>query len=577
MTLKINQLQFLKNRRFLLYFLLILYIGTYLFFIFPQLVRPIFGYQILTWNVAKDIALSGASAVDFFHHPPLYAYLISFCFNIFGINELSARLIGIFCFLAMPILINLLAKEITDVKSHLSVSSIASLLFLTSFMTIQGSLTIDMADTAFYTLVITLFYFFLIKTEHLSLGRRSIILGILYCLCLLTKITTSLACLISIPLAYFLNEDISKGIKLSFGVFAIGMVSFLIIWLSFCYFIIGIDRLYEPLVTYTQEFRGNLLASNIAQVKKIGLDVFRLTLWFSPFLLILSFLASLDIFKKSPKNATRTKELQLGVFCGIVFLVYAYAKATFSSFPKYVIPILPILFCLVAKSIHQRIGDLFTKRNLFILLYLLLGGMIYYSIFVGDWIYSIFLLREAKLNGLLNQVFIAVINKYMIYLLFPILIFFVSLRTISTSLVKRLVYVLFISLIASNFTLNFIQRKSGYSLNYAYGAEGIDDLKRFLEERGPLEVFSPREGFIANVRGVKFRSIASSKYDIPRVFLDFIEENEPECLIYGLATNNVKQLKTVFGNHMIRQYLDKHYEISKIGSYNVLLKRSLTR
>lgn len=48
---------------------------------------------------------------------------------------------------------------------------------------------------------------------------------------------------------------------------------------------------------------------------------------------------------------TRTaslKKLQLVSFTIIVFLTYLYTTATFSSFPKYVIPVLPMWCCLIA-------------------------------------------------------------------------------------------------------------------------------------------------------------------------------------------------------------------------------------
>lgn len=269
----------------------------FLFFVMPGLYKPVIGWQIFTWQLAENIASGNVKAINSGFDFSLYAYLLAFSFKIFGIGELGAHFIGLLCIFMMPLIIYFISNEIAEKDIRLPVFLIGIALFITSPAVIQGALVIDKADTNLFVMLISLFYLFLFKTEGRPLWQRVLVLGCVYCLCLFAKITTSLACLFSVPLAYFLSRNYKKGFSL-FLCLLIAIAFFIVIWTVFCYYVVGIHRFFEPLFFYAGAASATLFSFNVEKFKTIALDIFRITLWFSPFLLILSLLAILDSVKK---------------------------------------------------------------------------------------------------------------------------------------------------------------------------------------------------------------------------------------------------------------------------------------
>lgn len=129
-------------------------------------------------------------------------------------------------------------------------------------------------------------------------------------------------------------------------------------------------------------------------------------------------------------------------------------------------------------------------------------------------------------------------------------------------------------LIASNIAISLTQRKADYSLNYAYGAKGVEQLKKFLKEKAPLEVFTTTEGVIANIEGIRFSGIGVRPWNTPKLFLDFMNENKPQALVYGLPTNNIAQLKRIFYSPEVKAFFDKYYREYVFGSYIMQIRDS---
>ena len=206
---------------------------------------------------------------------------------------------------------------------------------------------IDHPDTTLFMLLASLFYLFLFKTERLAFGARVFWLGLLYALCLWAKMTTALSFLIALPLAFVLSGERKKAVNLSLGVFLWGIALFLLSWFSYCYFIAGTSRFVEPFSYYAMNTADSFFVGLFEKIARIALDMFRISVWFSPFLLILGIAAIFDILKNARREENK-KIVHLAVFSFIVIIGYLSANATFSSFPKYVAPVLPMLSCVIA-------------------------------------------------------------------------------------------------------------------------------------------------------------------------------------------------------------------------------------
>ena len=237
----------MKKQRFLLFLAWFLYAVLYLLLIFPKLSKPIIGWDTTTWELATHIVNKELPLVQAVIHPTLHGHLIALSFSTFGISEVSARLLGIVCFLLMPVVIYFLIKEITDRENRLLTVFFANMLFLTSAVSLQGTLNIDYADTSLLTMTIAIFYLFSIRTEDLSLGKRIILLGFLLSLCLWSKITTSMAILVAFFLYSWFHKGFKQGVKLSLGIYLLGGILFLISWAAYCHFLMNPSLSLGPL------------------------------------------------------------------------------------------------------------------------------------------------------------------------------------------------------------------------------------------------------------------------------------------------------------------------------------------
>lgn len=560
-----------------LFIFLFLSIGFYLFLIMPKIARPIAGWEICTWDVARSIADKGPAAVKFFYLPPLYASLIALSFNLFGISEISARMPGVVCFIAAQVIICFLIKEIlVNKKESFSAGIIALIIFVSSAAAVQGSLVIDHPDTTLFMLLACLFYLFLFKTERLAFGARVFWLGIIYALCLWAKMTTALSFLIAIPLAFILAGERKKAVKLSLSVFLFGIALFILSWFAYCYFIAGARRFIEPLSYYVMNTADSLFVGPFEKIARIILDIFRISVWFSPFLLILGIAAIFDILKNARREENK-KIIHLAVFISIVIIGYLSANATFSSFPKYVVPVLPMLACVIACYSERLFRGAVNQKAFFVLILFLIGGMLYYFFFTGDLIYEIFLIRQARLFGAVEAYLYRLLTKGFFYVGFPLALVFLSKKFLPVPVKKRIILGALVTLIAGNIAINLTQRKADYSLNYGYGSAGIEELKEFLEEKAPLEVFTTTEGVIVNMPGVKFSGPTVGAWETPAAFLEFMVKIKPRAFLYGLPVNNIKQLKTVLLSPEVKGFMNSNYDKYEFGDYELLIRREALR
>jgi 4-amino-4-deoxy-L-arabinose transferase-like glycosyltransferase len=548
--------------------------AAYLFLIIPRIDKPILGWEALVWEIPRRIAACGYTAVRFFYLPPLYDSLMAISFKSFGVSEASARIPGVLCFLAMPAILYLLAKELTEDDERLPVFLIACTIYFTAPLAIQGSLLIDRSDTTLLTLALTLFYLSLLKMEDRFSIHGVILAGVLYAVCLWTKVTTPLACLAAVPLAHVVCRRFDKRCAVSIGALLLGTALFIATWGTFCYFVIGMKRFAEPFGYYGIAASDTVLAVRGRLFSRIALDLFRIYLWFSPFLLMAGVLAFIEVGRRIiKKGASCIKEAELAAFVAVVFAGYLYANATFSGFPKYVTPVLPILSLLAAHFIWRTAADAFNRKTFRAIAILACAAIGYYIFIVKDWIYAVYLLRQAQSVGLVASDFQRLAWQQALYLLCPVAMFILSFCLFAAPLFRRSAVILFASLLANNIALDMMQRQAPYSVNFAYGARGAEGLRDFLRSRQPADVFSSIEGYIANAGDVNFHGVNADVWDAPKKFLALMKEYKPGCLIYGLAANTASQLKGTLNDPAVRAHLDSSYDRFGIGSYDIAIRR----
>jgi len=482
------------------------------------------------------------------------------------------RITGLLCIITMPIIIYYLAKEISDRADIFKTVLIACALFLTNPAVIQGSLIIDQADPTLLLPVLCLFYIALFKTEKHPLWHRALVLGVAFALCMWTKITTPLACTIALPLTFFLQKEIKKGIILSLSVFVTGGVIFLCTWFFYCQLLAGSHRFFEPFVYYAGQAKTTVFVFSSSTIGRIITDIFRVTIWFSPLFLLLAGLTIPNTLKEADHSKPSKNALFLALFAGVVFLTYGYACATFSSFPKYFLPALPMVCCLIAAGTSKRLNR-YNDKNIYILgIISICCGVVYYYFYVGDVIYTIHLFRQAQLIGGTKEVFSHLLRQQTLSFLFPAVLFIVSMRIVKIKLFDRIILVLLIALISNNLSLSLTQRQASYTTNYAYGTEGAEQLREFLRTGKVHDVYTSIEGYMANINSVTFHNPANKIWATPDNFLAFLKQDKPSCFIYGLASNSADELARVMQNTNVILRLRADYQEVVFGSYHVLLR-----
>ncbi|MFH1507780.1 MAG: hypothetical protein ABIG46_05070 [Candidatus Omnitrophota bacterium] len=555
----------------LIYFILITLI--FLFCILPKVNKPIMGWEVYTWQMAESIEHDGLSGAKYFYNTPLYALIISFFFKAFGVLEVSARLPGIIAIIMMPVFLLLFIRELTtDAAERKGAFVISSLIFLLSPVVVQGSLVIDLPDTTLLMFAVSVFFLYLAKSANMNFAKRALILGLIYFLCIALKMTTSLACVISIAIAGFFLRDFKKYLYLSFVVFGVGVFLHIFTWFLLCVFFIGLGRFYEPFRYYYLAASSSFVDQWSFMLPKIAQDVLRIYLWFSPFFIILAFLAFKDTLNRIYRKNEYKSVLPSLIFIIIVVSVYLVANATFSGFPKYLAPVYGILCAVTGLYVYKKVIPLWRPKFLISAALLIFLGGIYYNFFIRDGLYSVYILRSASLAGRLAEVIPEFVFIQLKLLLLPVFIFIILRILFRMSAIFILIASLLTSLLAGNIALNLEQRRASYSTNYAYGIEGAQDLKDYLQENAPLAVYSSVEGFLANTPGVVFLPIYPIAWDNADEFYIFLKNLKPQALVYGLATNYLWQLEPIFNDPLVKGYLEAGYRKKVIGAYNVLIR-----
>ena len=178
-------------------------------------------------NIGEEIGL---------WHPPLYIYLMALSFKIFGVNLISARLVGVISIIVSLTLTKYIIKSLYPAK-YWDIFIIALLLTGLSPYIIQGTVLLDIDNTILTTMILLFLYIYLqgvIATPAHTLSNH-LLLALLFALLLWAKFTTPFI----IPISIFIYHIINKRIRLALhGLFTIGgggVIVFLVSFWVYCH------------------------------------------------------------------------------------------------------------------------------------------------------------------------------------------------------------------------------------------------------------------------------------------------------------------------------------------------------
>lgn len=254
------------------------------------------------------------------YHPPLYSYLLS-AFLFFFDGLFAYRFFGVLCQFIAFWLLWLISKEIS--KVHLL--PLAAILYFLSPLAIHQSLLFSI-DTTIYPVTLLLFLVVFVRWEDKLTMRRTLLLGLLLGLALLSKYTTAIFLPMTVGAYYFLRRKYAFAIQRAAVISVVGLVSFLGGMLTFSS-LTGLDFLYV--------LRFTLFSRTIAPT-----DVFRNALssaaydvFWAPFLLFFLVFCVHRIVDCAREKTVSKGDIPL-LFCCIGYFAYCLkAPNIYYKFP----------------------------------------------------------------------------------------------------------------------------------------------------------------------------------------------------------------------------------------------------
>lgn len=505
-------------------------------------------------------------------HPHLYVIMLTIIRKILGPNIVFFRLFNLACGVISILYIYLISSNIYKNKKDHDIPLLAALLYSINPLVIKGSLHIDIDNTILTTLMLIFILLFLKNKDHLNV-KPIIQLSLVFALLLSAKLTTP-PILALATLFYLLINKKNKESLLMLMVFISGFAFFCFFWISYCFkFNYPPLIIFQNLTKYASGFKHTVISPFLY-------DIFRTILWFSPFFLLLWLTKVIEnIFAKLRyKTSVDGKEL-LTIISLIIFLFYLFAYPSNHAFPKYLFPVISFMCILVADIIAEVKQDMLHGIKTFIVIVGLV--IICNIIFVGDLMYlANYTIKDKFIRSGFD---ILVLHKELFNLLLRLLslagltlfIFIFYRKKEKLKFASAGIITLFIMFLSCSLALDIIQYRAKYQLTYTYGKEGAQDVVRFLKTTissdsriiAPYEVVyyldADKAGFV----------VGHEMMTPPEKFIGVLKDIDPVCVVYGIASNTIKQYRETFSSELLLGYFRDHHFVSKnIGSYTLWLR-----
>ena len=456
-------------------------------------------------------------------HPPLYIYLMALSFKIFGVNLISARLVGAISLIISLLLIRFILKSLYPEK-YQDVFIIALLLTGLSPYVIQGTVLLDIDNTILTTLML-LFLYIYIRHVCLSSGFMChLLLALLFAILLWAKFTTPFI----IPVSIFIYHVINKRIKLALhGLFTIGGIGIIVFLLSFWVYCHYLNLPFEMAVHRNLNIAGGALFGFPDKAYEIIKRIGNFSFWLSPFYIVLLIINLIWWVRRYllPNPDHPVNFIYLIAY--LSFLGYLLIRMDAYYYPRYVFPSVILINLLISEMVHNYTLARFeiTTRMWLIIIGIILLSAMFYLIFLKDPLLEFNNLKRTlsrdSIPGVIKRLLV-IISIYLIPLVicaiilkfrnFKIEIFqsLCSFRMTEESVIlseaKNLILILLISgTIASNMNLNIVQARADYSRTYFYGESGFWETVRFLKDNlKDDEFFASRNLDLAVMSGKRY-------------------------------------------------------------------------
>lgn len=542
---------FKRNSRLKAYFLLILGLAIYSLLFSLDCNEPLFGDECWTPRIINSYIQGSipAPGVDMLYHPPLHGILLA-AFSRMGDGSLPViRLLGFLCHLTAAFLLFYSLKRFTEGRSYSP--HLVFFLYLTHPLSIQSSLILDIDPSL---LVPTIFLLFSALALSHPLHLHKVILASF--LAFSTKLTTPFA------IAFFgictpLRSDRRERAKQIVGTLLGMTATFLLIVATASY----LNCSWTDPFTYAL---SALAQKSDWHIRRGLLTLLRITLWFSPFLMVL---AGWAIYISFREGDSRLKATSLTVL--IVFLAYLIVGGVTHGFPKYHTPLLPLLFLLV--GLHFFSSEDLPSLNLFFWFALIVLCSLIFGFVMPDPLLLLnYQLREYLASGEpLNDFYFegGTIGGLLLFTPF-VTALFLRLLLPKARLSGVLAAALLVCTISYDLGMDIRQVGAAYATRYCYGERGTVELAA-LVKRLPANERAIVPEHIQILAGLDLDKLISPAFwsSITGV-VQSLENPEVKVFAYSVSYNTIDQVLNFRRNDKLNESLITSFTYKRIGTFD---------
>lgn len=560
------------------YLFLAIALTLFLLGTFTRLNTPLAEWDHVSLHVAENWH-KGLNMIWIFDHPPLYPAFLTILFLLLGPSIEVARLGNILCVLLAGCTLFQLGKILFRREAAVW----AIVLYLINPVSIQGVISMDVADTSLLPLTFILIAYAITKNAFQPSPINTVFVAVSVCMSFWAKVTSSIVLVTTflgcILIFILLKNQPNKKpwILNSYGIIT-GILGFLLSWVVISLFFWGKEACFTIfLAPGASLFSNHADADVFLRAAQIVRQMLIIMIWFSPFFIFSWLYSSWTLAIKANKNRRDVVLILIGVTL-FYFIGYVLVGGTNWGYPRYHNAILPLL-CLISGVLISNCMDEM-KPGAFWIFIASLGIMVLIlSLFTNDPLYFLILkMKEMLLSDSNLQEFIRLGLAIFVPLYgLPFAIGSSISYYDSKNLRKILVTCLVFGLFATILTLDIQQLWAPYRTTTEYGATGKTQvLAEVIKHIRPGESILTTPQFAYDLRNQSVSSSGFLTWQSQAQLLEYLYKKKPSVIIAGLTLNTYSQLEWLLRGS-IQEELAGEYRFERIGSYFLWLRKKPDR
>ena len=534
-------------------FIFVLALAVFAAAVLAKLNSPLLEWDDFFLEAAKSWA-SGISYRWVFDYPPLYPLFQVLPFRIFGASPEIARLFNTLPVLATAWLIYLTAENLSGRRAALP----AALLYLVNPVTIQGVQSLAGSDSSLLPLLFA--FFSCVLSRPLSGARgRTAALSLIFALSLWAKVSSSIALIAGCAL-YLLafRGRIEKPFftTVALGVSG-GILLFLLTWSAVSLSLWGYGAWAGVFAIPFQYFFQAAPSPGGGAVFKWGLELLRVVFWFSPFLLYLSSVTIIDIFRRGVfTGASRF----LAFLCAFYFIGHIFIGGSNYGFPRYHAAVSPLLHVFAGIAFAGIPG----RRTAAQWRYLIIPAFLFpvvAVIYADPELLLNLRLKQLVFSGDYQGVFTRIFLPLFAYTALPFAAGALSDKLSSLKNLKTAaITAASAALLGTCAALSVKQGLAAYSTSYQYGAAGKSEVLKLVSDKlSPGGTVMATPEFLRALKSANVSGPGWNEWRSEKEIYGFISKREPDFMKVKVGPENFGHLDGKKGNSYIVRVIDCSY------------------